>query len=144
MSKLVLTGEVSVSRNPSRAAVGLVLAAAGALLASCSVGPNYHRPAAPPNDTYYHPEKETAPDTGPAAAIPTPGGAAAAAIPPTSLAPEASAPLPKQALNVGADLDLASALTLESVLATLAAGTADRAEGMRAVLEKRQPAFRGM
>jgi outer membrane protein TolC len=71
-----------------------VLAAAGLLLASCSVGPDFHRPAPPPNDTYYTPEKETAPDTGPAAA----------AVPPTKLAPEASAPLPKQALQVGADL----------------------------------------
>ena len=104
MSKLAVTGKVRVSRDRLPAAAGVMLAVAGVLLASCSVGPNFHRPAAPPNDTYYHPEKETAPDTGPAAAIPTPGGAAAAAIPPTSLAPEASAPLPKQALNVGADL----------------------------------------
>jgi hypothetical protein len=64
-----------------------VLAAAGLLLASCSVGPDFHRPAPPPNETYYTPEKETAPDTGPAAVAP-------ASVPPTSLAPEASAPLP--------------------------------------------------
>ena len=104
MSKLAVTGKVRVSCDRLPAAAGLMLAVADVLLASCSVGPNFHRPAAPPNDTYYHPEKETAPDTGPAAAIPTPDGAAAAAIPPTSLAPEASAPLPKQALKVGADI----------------------------------------
>src|SRR5271163_1165742 len=74
-----------------------VLAAASLLLASCSVGPDFHRPAPPPNDTYYTPEKETAPDAGPAATVPT-------SVPPTALAPEASAPLPKQALKVGADL----------------------------------------
>jgi hypothetical protein len=128
-----------VSRN--RAA----LAVAGALLASCSVGPDFHRPAPPSNEAYYTPEKETAPDTGPAAAVPlqpaaatqpTATGQSAAvaptqaqssakassaastqaqsstnspstaptSVPPSALAPEASAPLPKQALQVGADL----------------------------------------
>jgi NodT family efflux transporter outer membrane factor (OMF) lipoprotein len=79
----------------------VLAAAAGLLLASCSVGPDFHRPGPPPNDTYYTPEKETAPDTGQAAA---PASPAQAAVPPTSLAPEASAPLPEQALQVGADL----------------------------------------
>jgi NodT family efflux transporter outer membrane factor (OMF) lipoprotein len=79
------------------------LAAAGLLLASCSVGPNFHRPAAPADDTYYTPEKETAPDTGPNAA--TPGeGAATPSVGQQNLAPEASAPLPKQKTTVGADL----------------------------------------
>ena len=59
------------------------LAAAGVLLASCAVGPDFQRPAPPPGETYYTPEKETAPDTGPAAAAPS---------------------LPEQALSVGADL----------------------------------------
>ena len=79
------------------------LAAAGLLLASCSVGPDFHRPPAPTDDTYYTPEKETAPDTGPNAAVP-----GEAASPPSeaqkALAPEASAPLPHQKLKVGADL----------------------------------------
>ena len=50
---------------------------AGLLLASCSVGPNFQRPAPPASETYYTPEKETAPDTGAATATPTPGGAPA-------------------------------------------------------------------
>ena len=79
------------------------LAAAGLLLASCSVGPNFHRPAAPVDDTYYTPEKETAPDTGPNAAKPG-EGAAKPSVGQQNLAPEASAPLPKQKTTVGADL----------------------------------------
>jgi NodT family efflux transporter outer membrane factor (OMF) lipoprotein len=85
--------ELLLSRNR-------LLAAAGLALAGWSVGPHFHKPAEPSNETYYTPEKETAPDTGPAAAVPTPE----AAVPPTTLAPEASAPLPKQSVKVGADL----------------------------------------
>ena len=51
--------------------------------------------------------------------------------------------LAKHAVNVGVNVDLASALDLESLLTTLAFGTEDKAEGMRAFLEKRPPHFRG-
>jgi NodT family efflux transporter outer membrane factor (OMF) lipoprotein len=74
------------------------LAATALLLASCSVGPDFHRPAPPSNQTYYAPEKETAPDTGSVAATPTPGSSTPAAPSPPL------APLPTQALKVGADL----------------------------------------
>ena len=86
------------------------LAAVGLLLASCSVGPNFRKPAAPTDDTYYTPEKETAPDAGPNAAVPSQGtsassqGSAAPSEAQQKLAPEASAPLPKQKTTVGADL----------------------------------------
>jgi enoyl-CoA hydratase/carnithine racemase len=51
--------------------------------------------------------------------------------------------LAKYAVNVGLNLDLRSALDLEALLTTLAFGTEDKAEGMRAFLEKRPPQFRG-
>lgn len=51
--------------------------------------------------------------------------------------------LAKLAVNTGLNVDLASALDLESLLTTLAFGTEDKAEGMRAFLEKRPPRFRG-
>jgi len=50
----------------------------------------------------------------------------------------------KIAVNSGIDLDLCTGLTLESLLTTLAFTTEDRAEGMRAVLEKRAPRFGGI
>ena len=94
-----------------------VLAATALLLASCSVGPNFQRPPVPTDDTYYTPEKETAPDTGPDAALPSQGAAAGGqgtaaggqgsskpSAAQLALAPEASAPLPKQKLSPGADL----------------------------------------
>ena len=81
----------SIARGGSFAAIGL-------LLASCSVGPNFHEPAAPSTEKYYNPEKETAPDDGPAAAVPSQGS------PATKSSQPAPAPLPQQALNVGADL----------------------------------------
>jgi NodT family efflux transporter outer membrane factor (OMF) lipoprotein len=69
--------------------------AAGMLLVSCSVGPDFHRPAPPASETYYTPGKETEPETGPvnAAAPPQPQPSAAN-----------STPLPTQTLKVGADL----------------------------------------
>jgi NodT family efflux transporter outer membrane factor (OMF) lipoprotein len=96
MSKLILSRVV---------AHGGVLGAVGLLLASCSVGPNFHEPAAPSTEKYYNPEKETAPDDGPAAAVPSQGGSGGSqpATPATPVKP-ASAPLPTQALKVGADL----------------------------------------
>ena len=77
---------------------GGALVAVGLVLASCSVGPNFHEPAAPSTEKYYNPEKETAPDNGPAAAVPSQGSSAAKSSQP------APVPLPKQALKVGADL----------------------------------------
>jgi enoyl-CoA hydratase len=51
--------------------------------------------------------------------------------------------LTKEAVNQGLQMDLASALALESDLFALAFACADRAEGMDAFLQKRQPAFGG-
>jgi enoyl-CoA hydratase/carnithine racemase len=51
--------------------------------------------------------------------------------------------LGKIALNVGSEIDLDNALVLESLLTTLCATTEDRQEGMRAILEKRAPIFKG-
>jgi NodT family efflux transporter outer membrane factor (OMF) lipoprotein len=79
---------------------GRMLAVSGLLLASCSVGPNFHRPAPPSTETYYTPEKETAPDTG--SMTPTPQTSSTPAVPPTQ--PSTSPPLPEQVLKVGADL----------------------------------------
>src|ERR1700761_8514369 len=53
------------------------------LLAGCSVGPDFKRPAAPATEAYYTPEKETAP-------LPDSG--------------QKQAPLPAQTLKPGADL----------------------------------------
>jgi enoyl-CoA hydratase/carnithine racemase len=49
----------------------------------------------------------------------------------------------KHAVNVGAGMDLESALDLEAALSARAFATRDKAEGMRAFLEKRDPAFEG-
>jgi NodT family efflux transporter outer membrane factor (OMF) lipoprotein len=74
------------------------LAATALLLASCSVGPDFKRPSPPSNQTYYTPEKETAPDNGSVAATPMPGSSKPAVPPPPPVH------LPTQALTVGADL----------------------------------------
>lgn len=49
----------------------------------------------------------------------------------------------KMAVHTGMDLDRESGLVLESVLNSNAFRSADKAEGMRAFLEKRPPVFRG-
>lgn len=51
--------------------------------------------------------------------------------------------LSKLAVNVGAGTDLDTALGVESAFATLAAGTADRREGIQAFLDKRSAVFKG-
>ena len=48
-----------------------------------------------------------------------------------------------EAVNRGADISLEEALSLEAASFGLLAGTEDMAEGMRAFLEKRSPAFTG-
>lgn len=97
------------------------LVLAGLLLASCAVGPDFQRPQPPATETYYTPEKETAPDAGPAAAMrsgqaatsgqpaatgqPTaPGQSNTAAHPAEAPPSAATAPLPTQTLQPGADL----------------------------------------
>ena len=50
----------------------------------------------------------------------------------------------KTAAQQGMQMDLASALELETSLTTAIYMTADREEGMRAFLEKRKPVFRGV
>jgi len=49
----------------------------------------------------------------------------------------------KLAVNTGSDLDLPAALQFEGLLTSLAFTTADRREGMSAILEKRKPTFGG-
>jgi enoyl-CoA hydratase/carnithine racemase len=51
--------------------------------------------------------------------------------------------LHKLAVNTGLDMDLESALDFEASLSAQAFTTADKAEGMRAFLEKRAPRFQG-
>lgn len=51
--------------------------------------------------------------------------------------------LAKIAANVGIGMDLESALDLEAALSSEAFATEDKAEGMRAFLEKRRAAFKG-
>lgn len=51
--------------------------------------------------------------------------------------------LAKYGVNVGLNVDLTSALDLEALLTTLAFGTEDREEGVRAFLEKRRASFQG-
>ncbi|HUW63787.1 MAG TPA: enoyl-CoA hydratase-related protein [Spirochaetia bacterium] len=51
--------------------------------------------------------------------------------------------LTKEAVNQGLQMDLASALGLESDLFALSFATGDRLEGMDAFLQKRKPAFSG-
>jgi enoyl-CoA hydratase/carnithine racemase len=49
----------------------------------------------------------------------------------------------KTAVNTGVNLDLDSALDLESALSAAAFSTKDKVEGMNAFLAKRDPAFTG-
>ena len=49
----------------------------------------------------------------------------------------------KTAINTGSDIDLDDACRYEAEAFAVAFGTIDRAEGMRAFLEKRPPAFKG-
>jgi enoyl-CoA hydratase len=49
----------------------------------------------------------------------------------------------KRAVNVGMQLDLASALDYEAHCASLLYGSGDREEGFRAFMEKREPHFKG-
>ncbi len=49
----------------------------------------------------------------------------------------------KAAINVGNDVDLRDGCQYEAEAFAVAFGTEDRAEGMRAFLEKRRPAFKG-
>jgi enoyl-CoA hydratase/carnithine racemase len=51
--------------------------------------------------------------------------------------------LNKIAVNVGPQMDVASSLQFEGLLNALAFTTADRREGMKAILSKRPPAFEG-
>jgi enoyl-CoA hydratase/carnithine racemase len=49
----------------------------------------------------------------------------------------------KEAVHKGMDVPLEEGLRLEADLNILLYGTADRAEGVRSFLEKRQPTYRG-
>jgi enoyl-CoA hydratase len=49
----------------------------------------------------------------------------------------------KAAINTGSDIDLDDGCRYEAEAFAVAFGTSDRAEGMRAFLEKRSPAFKG-
>jgi|Deesub1362A_J573_1020465.scaffolds.fasta_scaffold00050_11 enoyl-CoA hydratase len=51
--------------------------------------------------------------------------------------------LAKEAINVGINLDMRSAISLENDLVTIAFTTEDKEEGMRAFMEKRKPEFKG-
>ncbi len=51
--------------------------------------------------------------------------------------------LAKMSVNTGLEMSLESALDFETLLTTALFTTSDRYEGMKAVLEKRQPIFRG-
>ena len=51
--------------------------------------------------------------------------------------------LTKEAIHKASDLDLAAGLRFERHAFTILAGTADRAEGLKAFQEKRQPKFTG-
>jgi enoyl-CoA hydratase len=83
-------------------------------------------------------------------------GLVARVVPPTELLPAArhlaatlaaKAPVAlqqaKSAINTGSDIDLDDACRYEAEAFAVTFGTGDRAEGMRAFLEKRPPAFKG-
>jgi NodT family efflux transporter outer membrane factor (OMF) lipoprotein len=103
-----------------RGVAAVAMAAAGMLLASCSVGPDFRRPAPPTGETYYTPEKETAPQPAP------PQPATSAPLPTQTLKPGADLPaewwqvFKSPALDQALKLSLANSPTLAQATATLA------------------------
>ncbi|WP_432843683.1 enoyl-CoA hydratase/isomerase family protein [Dactylosporangium sp. CA-092794] len=69
--------------------------------------------------------------------------AAVALVKPYVTAPALALRAAKLAVDGGLEMDLASALALESQLFAALFGTEDKAEGMAAFVEKRKPTFKG-
>jgi enoyl-CoA hydratase len=57
--------------------------------------------------------------------------------------PPLSVKFAKRAVNVGMQLDLASALEYETYCAAIVSASEDRIEGFKAFVEKRKPVYKG-